>query len=648
MGLLTSAFEERASSGPSVHPSRQDFLRALGIEPESAAGIRVDDRAALSMTHVWAAVNVISDAVAYLPIFVYERRPDDDRRKMPDHPMAYVLRQRPNRWQRPAEFRKTLTASTLMRGIGYAVIYRDAQRHPIELLPMHPDRVSAQLDDKDDLYYEISLRRGGIVRVPQHDMLVLRGLTFDGYTVVSPIKALMDALGAGIAVQQYAARFFRNSAQPVGILKTPKPIPPERRKELAADWRANYGGTGQHKTALLDEGWEFQKISIEPEAAQMIETRRLSIEDGARAFNIPPYKLQDYSQMKWSNIEAAAIDFVTNTVRPWLIQWEEALNDPKLSLVELGRFYVEFKMDALLRADTLTRYQAYALGRQWGWETINSIKRKENEDEIGPEGDISLAPLNMVNVQSMLAQQPEGVQRQLLLSHDEAQRRRQERFALLRRRLRLAHRGIFVDAMTRALIRDMRRLTIRARKAGRDNEATDWIDDYLRDEHAKLMATFRPAVETLDDAMRALALDELGVDDPGDDDALWIAALIVKRYGIRLREQVAAGEPDIAALAESWGGDESVFAANAALLDAWRGAGVHRIRWLQGPECDQALAACRALNGHIVAIGQPFVAAGEMVTAEDGASATPSVAIRHGPLAADCTCSIAPEVGEES
>ena len=213
----------------------------------------------------------------------------------------------------------------------------------------------------------------------------------------SPIAMAKNAIGMSIACEEYGSKFFANGAAPSGVLEHPGTIKdPSRVRE---SWTQTFGGSSNaHKVAVLEEGMKYTPISISPEQAQFLETRKFQIDEIARIFRVPPHMVGDLEKSSFSNIEQQSLEFVKYTLDPWVSRWEQNLVRSLLTTDEKKRYFIKFNVDGLLRGDYQSRMNGYATARQNGWMSANDIRELENLDRISPEegGDLYLINGNML------------------------------------------------------------------------------------------------------------------------------------------------------------------------------------------------------------------------------------------------------------
>ena len=299
-------------------------------------------------------------------------------------------------------FRETLMTHLLLWGNAYAQIIRNGKGEIIALYPLMPNKMSVDRDDKGTLYYSYQRsqeegKEAGTVTLSTRDVLHIPGLGFDGLVGYSPIAMAKNAIGLAIATEEYGAKFFANGAAPSGVLEHPGTIKDPAR--LRENWNSTFGGSANSgKVAVLEEGMKYTPISISPEQAQFLETRKFQINEIARIFRVPPHMVGDLEKSSFSNIEQQSLEFVKYTLDPWIIRWEQSLNRALLNIEEKKTFFFKFNVEGLLRGDYQSRMAGYATARQNGWMSANDIRELENLDKISPEdgGDLYLINGNML------------------------------------------------------------------------------------------------------------------------------------------------------------------------------------------------------------------------------------------------------------
>ena len=342
--------------------------------------------------------------MAGLPLHFYRYTDNGGKEKAADHPLYFLLHDEPNPEMTSFVFRETLMTHLLLWGNAYSQIIRNGKGEVIALYPLMPDRMNVERDSKGQLYYEYTVGmddaptvKGSTVVLPPTEVLHIPGLGFDGLVGYSPIAMAKNAIGMAIACEEYGAKFFANGAQPSGVLEHPGTLKdPSRVRE---SWQSTFGGShNANKVAVLEEGMKYTPISISPEQAQFLETRKFQINEIARIFRVPPHMVGDLEKSSFSNIEQQSLEFVKYTLDPWVSRWEQSMARSLLTAEEKKKYFVKFNVDGLLRGDYQSRMNGYAVGRQNGWMSANDIRELENLDRIPEElgGDLYLINGNMM------------------------------------------------------------------------------------------------------------------------------------------------------------------------------------------------------------------------------------------------------------
>ena len=390
----------RARDKPGRRPSPEDSISPAPnfYFGTSGAGKSVTVSSAIQMSTVYACVRVIAETVASLPLHVYEIT-DKGSMKAAGHPLYRILHDEPNAEMSSFIMRETMLSHLLLWGNSYSQIIRSGRNSIIALYPLMPDHMEVDRDSKGRLVYTYTTTEGQTVKLQPEDVLHIPGLGFDGIMGYSPIALERNAVGLGIAAEEYGAKFFANGARPSGVLTHPNTVKDPKR--LRESWNAAYGGSANaNKVCILEEGMTYAPISIPNSEAQFLETRKFQVEEICRIYRVPPHLVCNLDRATFSNIEHSSIDFAVHTIRPWLVRIEQAMNRALFSETEKGRFFVQFNIDGLMRGDYKSRMEGYAIGRQNGWLSANDIRELENlnplEDEDG--GDVYLCNGNLVPV----------------------------------------------------------------------------------------------------------------------------------------------------------------------------------------------------------------------------------------------------------
>lgn len=362
----------------------------------TTSGKPVNERTAMQTTAVYACVRILAEAIASLPLHVYEYQNDGGKKLVHNHPLYYLLHDEPNPEMTSFVFRETLMSHLLIWGNAYAQIIRDGAGRVLGLYPLLPDKMEVQRDDRGNIYYVYSrnsdenpmFKEYGNIKLKAEDVLHIPGLGFDGLIGYSPIAMAKNAVGMTLACEEYGASFFANGANPGGVLEHPGVL--KDPSKVRESWNSVYRGVNNaHKIAVLEEGMKYQQIGIPPEEAQFLETRKFQINEIARLYRIPPHMVGDLDKSSFSNIEQQSLEFVKYTLDPWVIRWEQSLQRSLLLPGEKGKYFIKLNVDGLLRGDYQSRMNGYAVGRQNGWFSANDIREMENMNPTKKEGEFA-------------------------------------------------------------------------------------------------------------------------------------------------------------------------------------------------------------------------------------------------------------------
>ena len=392
MGFLDKLFgrEERAVTFQSIWGSG-DFL-----ETSSMSGTFIDSKTALQVNAVFSAVSLISDTIATLPVDAYIRR--DGAR--------FAFRPRPEWVTKPdvdttkEAFYGSIIVSLLLDGNAFIRVYSNDRGDVVNLNVLNP--------------LDVDIRRNGLGRVMFHvkgeerlltseDILFVPDLVRPGHIRgISRVEALKENFGLAKALENYAAKFFGSGTQTSGVLEFPGNLTAEQAKGMQEAFDSRHRGWGKaHKTAIISGGAKYVPTNVPNDQAQFLDSRRMAVEDVARAFNIPPHLLGLPGTNSYASVEQNNLAWVTHCLRPIVEKIEGALN-PLMSRYPGGEnAFIKFNLDGLLRADINSRMSAFSTGLQAGFLTINDVRRLEDLQPINDmSADTVRVPLANVNIQS--------------------------------------------------------------------------------------------------------------------------------------------------------------------------------------------------------------------------------------------------------
>lgn len=377
----------------------------------SASGQMVTDMTALALPMVQICVSSLAETVAQLPVDIYRRLPDGGREVARDHPLYTILRHAPNPWQTPFEYREQGQMALGLRGNAYSVMEREPGGELKALYPVSPDKVTVLKGPDLMPYYRI----GGADPVGRSQIHHVRWFSLgDGYVGASPIMLHANAIGYTQAIHEYASKSFVHGAALSGVLERPREAVAIKEQadidRLTDDWVDKYGGASNAgKVALLQEGMTFRPLTVSNVDADLIAALKMTDLTVARIYKMPLPMTGSMEGATYNNVENLQIQFVIYTCMPWLRRHEQAMQRDFLGEKERDAYFIEFNIGGLLRGNITARYAAYAVGRQWGWLSINDIRRMENMPPV-PGGDVYLQPLNMIDATKPLAMPPPETQ----------------------------------------------------------------------------------------------------------------------------------------------------------------------------------------------------------------------------------------------
>jgi HK97 family phage portal protein len=414
MGILSS-IEQRSSFGIVGPPRDPVVAEWLGMGSRSSSGMSVTPDTATKNTAVYRAVMFKSKIYASLPLGVYRLTANGGRELDRQHPLSDVLCKRPNRWQTSFEWRQMMYAHFELRARCYSEIVSSGGKAVSELIPLHPDRVRPFWAPDGRIAFYYAPLNGPERVILQHEMHFMHGaaLSSDGITPLSPIIAGAEAIGLALATEDHGARLFANGTRLGGLLvkKNGQLKDDDARKRLLKGWNEAYAGVrNTGKTALLEDGLEWQSLGMSNEDAQFIDSRVHQLSEIARIFGIPPHKLYDLSRSTNNNIEHQGIEFVTDEIRPGAHQREEAMERDLLSASSQKTHCIYFDLDGLMRGDSTARAAYNASALQNGYKTRNEVRISEGANPSTEKGmDEYTVQLNLTTIDKVGQDQPRPV-----------------------------------------------------------------------------------------------------------------------------------------------------------------------------------------------------------------------------------------------
>ena len=443
-----------------------DQLLSLTTGGPSWTGKSVSEESAMTFSAFFSCVRVLAESIGSLPLITYERI-EGGKKRLTSHPAYYLLHTEPNPETTAVMFKEQMQAHLCMWGNAYAFIERNYAGRPKGLHLMLPTWVTPERKDGRKVYkYDDGSTKKTL---EDREVLHIPGFGWDGLQGTSVVSLVKQAVGLGQSAEEFGAKFFANGTQTGGILKHPGTLTQDAIDRLKQNWVGAHGGTDNAwKPAVVEEGMSWESMAIPPKDAQYLELRKFQAEDVARFFRVPPHLIGIMDSATFSNIEHQSLEFVKFTLRPWLAKWEQEISR-KLFKPSGGKVFAEFLIEDLLRADTITRFQAYREGLQGGWLSPNEVRAKENMNPI-EGGDRYFFPLNM----GQIGGDDAPAEDEPVVNDDQ-------------RAIIDAHRALFEDAIGRILAKECDRAKRAAGKHTTPEAFAAWAKEYLEAERAKML-----------------------------------------------------------------------------------------------------------------------------------------------------------------
>lgn len=641
---------------------------------------------------VFACTRVLAESVASLPLITY-RRDGRTKERAKDHPVYRLLHLQPNPEMTSFSLRELMMKYLCLWGNAICEIDWGNDGYPRALWPLPVQRIGIERLANKTLRYWYDPEDGGPRQpIARRNILHIRFMG-SGWWGDSPVRLGLRSLGLDLAAEEYGSRYFANGARPGLILKHPGILSDKAYENLKGSWASEHQGlSNAHRMRILEEGMDVATIGSPPDEAQFLQTRRFQRATIASWYKVPLHKLNDYDGgASYASAEVMQKGFYDDTLLPWLTRIEQELTVSLLMPSEQEDVYVEHLADALLRADTAERYQAYQVAIQSGVMSPNEVRERENLNPY-EGGDVYLLPLNMIAADqaAQLGQDDsqddagdddaEGEDRAAHLDHHErctcgecdglavARETRQgepsadqEDLAVGRRRLAGTYVRLFEDGVGRLLKRelaDLRRSVEKYLVKGQDlNAWNDWLEEFYEDLRGVIPGYLQATMATLAEQMAAAVAAEQGEDvDPAALDEFvgeyldTYAGGYVAGHHRQLKalrdEALTDGVPvdeRIRGRLDGWeetetdrqAREQAFEALNALTVAAYSIVGVRYLMWMSAGE---SCPFCRAMSGRIAGIDAYFVEAGGSVTGTDGAVLTIAGNRRHGPLHSGCDC----------
>ncbi|MCO7246369.1 phage portal protein [Halomonas sp. Mc5H-6] len=410
-----SLFNSSATGSPQKSQNWTGNWVSSNTSRQSAAGTMVNSETALGISALRGCVTLLAESLAQLPCELYRRDDRGGRDRATDHPLYDVIHSQPNRKDTSFEYYEQGMGHLALEGNEFSLIERDGAGYPTELIPIHPKKVGV-LKGPDGLpYYQLLDYKNQIL--PMRSVHHVKGFSLDGYVGISPIATNADTIGLAMATEQHASAVFQRGATMSGVIERPREATAIK-DQAAVDrildkFTQRHGGglRNAFSVAFLQEGMQYKQLAMDNEKAQLLESRNFGVVEVCRLYRVAPNMIQHLDKATFNNIEHLGLQFVIYTLMPWIKRKEAAMMRDLLLPEERKNLYIEFNVSGLLRGDQKSRFEAYAIARQWGWLSVNDIRRLENMPPIRG-GDRYLTPMNMVDsqVQNSLNATPQQMQ----------------------------------------------------------------------------------------------------------------------------------------------------------------------------------------------------------------------------------------------
>lgn len=378
MSILGKAF-----AAPYSVPSNRSVVHQSpwwGDSKSVALGENITDEKAFSFLPFFAGVRLISQAIGRLPLITYRRLSDDDRERARNEDVYRLLHDEPNPEMSALLWKEAMQGHLTTRGNCYSEIVRDPRGRVRELWPLRPDRMQVLRDSATTRkFYRYQLPSGENADLTPDQVFHIPAFGYDGYVGYSSVTLAREALGLGLAAQDFGARFFRSGARPAAVVTHPKGWTDTERKNFTASLRSGHQGlSNAQRIAIIEEGVSWETVGMKLDDAQFLETRQYQRNEMATLLQLPPHMIGDLERATFSNIEEQGLNLVVWSLDiPWFGRWEAEV-ERQIIKSHGPDLYAEFLVDALLRGRFEDRMKAYQLLWSMGVMNADTIARKEN------------------------------------------------------------------------------------------------------------------------------------------------------------------------------------------------------------------------------------------------------------------------------
>jgi len=604
----------------------------------------------------------------------YERVDEYKKKKAVKHPLYYCLHDVANPEMTSFTWREISQLHLLLWGNCYSQIIRNRANQVVELWPLNPNQMEVKRDDKNKIYYQLTLSNGEPKIFAAKDIFHIPGLGFDGRVGYSVLQLARESLGLGISMDVFQSRFYGAGTHLGSIFEHPGKLSKETHDNLVKDLSEKYAGLYKsHSAILLEEGMKYTsgKLGMPLADAEFINSKNFQIADYARWLNISPYKLKDYSRLTFSNVENLSIDFVQDTILPWTIRWEQHVVWKLLNQDE-RKYFSEFLLAGLLRADMESRNKALSLQRQNGIIDADEWRAIENMNPMkGEAGKIVWMPLNMIDANKPVEEKLEKPDKEKDKEDDKKKdkienkslynEQRSLRAMKSRRRMAIAFKPLFRNMAIEILAKERKGILKITKKTLGQRDIGDFnyeIDKYY-DEFKKFVRNkFHSLYIQYGEAIYPIAADEVNADSELTTE---FAAYIDEYAEHSANQYVGSSRGQLKSIAQNskienaaiaiedrlneWDDKRPDKIADKEIISGESGfaqfvffaAGFSTVWVATGKSCPY----CLELDGRIISQGMNFVNAGQSFEPEGAES--PMIVkqgISHPPLHSGCDCTV--------
>lgn len=371
----------------------------------SKSGVSVNDKTAVQVTAVFACIRLLSENIASLPLSIYRTTPNG-KVKATDRSDYFVLHDVANPECDSFQFWQVFIANMLIYGRAYAEVVRNGGGEIVQMWNITTPYVKASRQEKTgELEYIVTSPNKETFTLRKDQIFRVDWFSLDGLNTFKPLQLAQNAIGLGIAAEEFASNYFKNGANVGGVIEYPDEMDDEQTERFRKSTREAYSGlSNTARIMFLEQGSKFTKVTNTPEESQMLDTRKFQVREIARFYNVQPHMIGDLEQATFSNIEQMSLNFVMYTLRPYFVRIEKAYAAQNFSAEDRKTLYVRFNAEGLLRGDYASRMAGYAVARQNGWMSANDILEKEDMDKISAEkgGDVYLANGNLRSLEVLM------------------------------------------------------------------------------------------------------------------------------------------------------------------------------------------------------------------------------------------------------